>query len=58
MLILLPDENTSIVQVLKDSQHNSFSKILYSIDERTVNLSLPRFKIDFSTKLPSVLKKV
>ncbi|CAI6364777.1 unnamed protein product [Macrosiphum euphorbiae] len=58
MLILLPDENTSTVQVLKDSQHNSFSKILNSIDERTVNLSLPRFKIDFSTKLPSVLKKM
>ncbi|XP_022170552.1 uncharacterized protein LOC111033912 [Myzus persicae] len=58
MLILLPDENTSTVQVLKDSQHNPFSKILNSIYQRTVNLYLPRFKINYSTKLSSVLKKI
>lgn len=58
MLVLLPDENTTFLQLLKDLQHNPFSKILNSLYQRTVNLYLPRFTVNYSTKLSSALKKV
>ncbi|XP_060838145.1 uncharacterized protein LOC132920091 [Rhopalosiphum padi] len=58
MLVLLPDENTTFSQLLKDLQHNPFSKILNSLYQRNVNLYLPRFTINYSTKLSSALKKI
>lgn len=58
MIVLLPDENTTFLQLLKDLQHNPFSKILNSLYQRTVNLYLPRFTVNYSTKLSSALKKV
>lgn len=58
MLVLLPDENTTFLQLLKDLQHNPFSKILNSLYQRTVNLYLPRFTVNYSTKLSSALKKI
>lgn len=58
MIILLPDENMPLTQLLKDLQHNPISKIISTLVLRTVNLSLPRFSINYSTKLTSNLKKV
>lgn len=58
MLILLPDENITFVQLLKDLHHNPLTKILKAMYERNINLYMPRFTINFSTKLSSALKKV
>lgn len=58
MVVLLPDENITFVQLLKDLQHNPVSKIVNSLHKRTVNLYLPQFKMNYSTKLSTVLKKV
>lgn len=58
MVILLPDENISFLQLLKDLQHNPIPKVINSLHQRTVNLYLPRFEINYSTRLSTVLKKV
>lgn len=58
MLILLPDENITMVQLLKDLTHNPLTKIVNSIRQRTVNLYLPRFTMNYSTTLSTILKKV
>lgn len=58
MVILLPEENNTMTQLLKDLTHNPLPKIVDSLRNRIVNLYLPRFSINFSTKLSTVLKKV
>lgn len=58
MLILLPDENITFLQLLKDLQHNSLSKIIHLLRQRIVDLYLPQFTVNYSTKLSTVLKKV
>lgn len=58
MVILLPDENITMTQLLRDLTHNPLPKIVNGLRNRTVNLYLPRFSINFSTKLSTVLKKV
>jgi len=58
MIILLPDENVTMVQLLKDLTHNPLTKIVNSLRQRSVNLYLPRFSMNYSTKLSTILKKV
>lgn len=58
MIILLPDENVSYSQFLKNLPHNSIAKIINLLRQRNVNLHIPRFTFNYSTKLSTVLKKV
>ncbi|XP_050443090.1 uncharacterized protein LOC126847092 [Adelges cooleyi] len=58
MVLLLPDENTNLLQLIKDLQHNPLVKISNSLHKRTVNLYLPRFTINYYSKLSSILKKM
>lgn len=58
MIILLPDENVTMIQLLKDLTHNPLTKLVNSLHQRTVNLYLPRFSIKYSTKLSTILRKV
>ncbi|VVC24384.1 Serpin domain,Serpin, conserved site [Cinara cedri] len=58
MIVILPDEDISLLQLVKNLQHNNLSMILNSLEQNHVDLYLPRFKIDYSTKLSTVLKKM
>lgn len=58
MIILLPDEHIPFAHFLKDLQHNSLPTIINSLQQKTIDLYLPRFTISYSTKLLTVLKKV
>lgn len=58
MIIILPNEDISFLQFAKNLQYNNLSVLLNSLEEKHVNLTLPQFKIEYSTKLSTVLKKV
>lgn len=58
MIVILPNEDVSFLQFVKNLQHNNIHEILNSLKKKHVNLSLPQFKIDYSTKLSTILKKV
>lgn len=58
MVVLLPDKEIQFTHFLRDLKHNSITSILNLLRQRTVDLSLPRFTINYSTKLTSILKKV
>lgn len=58
MIILLPDEQIPFTHFLKDLQHNSLPTIINLLQQRIVDLYLPRFTMNYSTKLSTVLKKV
>ncbi|XP_050519956.1 uncharacterized protein LOC126893625 [Daktulosphaira vitifoliae] len=58
MFLLLPDENNNLLQLTKDLQHNPLTRILTMLHSRVVHLQLPRFTVNYYSKLSSTLKKM
>lgn len=58
MLLIIPKEMNFIRTLLKDLQHTRLSTILKMLEKQEIQLSLPKFEIDFETDLVPALKRV
>lgn len=58
MLLLIPKSKYGLRTLLKDLQHTRLSEILNSLEKTEIQLSLPKFDLEFETDLVPALKNV
>jgi Serpin (serine protease inhibitor). len=57
-MLLMPSEVNGIQQLVRDLNHISMSKIVSSLEENEMLITVPKFKIDYNTDLLSKLEDV
>ncbi|XP_052859755.1 uncharacterized protein LOC128267006 [Anopheles cruzii] len=58
MFFILPDQDSSVSEVLDRMTNESLHLALWYMDEREVNVTIPKFKIDFSEQLNEPLQNM
>uniref|UniRef100_A0AAG5D887 Serpin domain-containing protein n=1 Tax=Anopheles atroparvus TaxID=41427 RepID=A0AAG5D887_ANOAO len=58
MYFILPNEGNSVQQVLDRLDNESLHRALWYMEENEVNVTIPRFKIDFSEQLNEPLQTI
>jgi serpin B len=57
MIVLLPNENNSVEQLRANLNVNSFHELLNKLNSQKVDVLIPKFKLELTLKLISVLAK-
>ena len=57
-IIILPNENKNINEFISELNDEKLQRLLKKVSSRKVRLELPKFELEFSSKLNSVLKKL
>jgi serpin B len=55
MYVFLPNKDSSVDKLMKDMTSDNWSKWMNNFKESQVNVSLPRFKVEFEQKLNDML---